>query len=82
MKLVGQIILVCLAIAALQVILGLLVVAVVVMFLWGLIFRTQATLGLVVAGLALGFALTHPFVFIGLLITLWAIESMASQRKG
>lgn len=81
MRLIGQIILLCLAIAALQVILSLIAVAIVLLLLWGLIFRTQATLGLLLFALFLGFAATHPFVFAALLLTVLGIKFMASRRK-
>lgn len=81
MRVLGHIIVFCLALAAIQAILSLLVGALVVLLFWGLLFRTRLTVGLVALGLALGLATNHPVVFVALCGMLLVIKLMASRRE-
>lgn len=76
MKIVGQILLACLLLAALHSILTAAVVAFILMLLWGAMFRPERTLAMVFALLLLGLAAEQPRVFIlvaGAVIVLLAI---------
>ena len=70
MRLLGQILLVALVIAALQGLVAVLVIAIVLLLIWGLLFRTAQTVGLIILGLLLTALQVHPWLTIsaGLLL--------------
>lgn len=81
MKLLGQVIVLCLALAALQAVLSLMVVAIVLLLVWGLIFRTRETVGLLLVGLFLSALQAHPVVTIGSICALVVIRLMAAGAR-
>jgi hypothetical protein len=70
MRVLGQILLICLVISALQGAVAVLAIAIMLILLWGLFFRTEQTVGLMVLGLLLSALQFHPWITIGALITL------------
>lgn len=81
MRVLGHIVVFCLALAALQAILSLLVVAFVLLILWGLLFRTKVTVGLLALGFVLSVAEAHPVALIAFFGILLAINFMGSGPK-
>lgn len=78
MRLAGQIMLVCLLLAALQALIAILTVAFVLLLVWGLLFRTRETVGLIAFCLFLEALFVHPFTTIGIIVLLAAIVLIAN----
>lgn len=81
MRLAGQIMLVCLLLAALQALLAILAVAFVLLLVWGLLFRTRETVGLIAFCLFLEALFTHPFVTIGVIAVLAGVVWIARIKE-
>ena len=83
MRLLGHILLFCLAIAALQALLAVAAVIVIVVLVAGLIFRTRVTLGLVAFLLLLRALEAFPLATIGVLVGLpaafWIADRLRSE---
>lgn len=62
MKLLGQILLVCLVIAALQGLVAVLAIAIVLSLVWGLFYRTETTLGLIATCVLIAALQAHPSI--------------------
>ena len=65
MRLLGQILFVCLVLAALQGLVAVLVIAIVLLLIFGILFKTRETVGLLIFGLLLTVLQVHPWVTIG-----------------
>ena len=81
MRVLGQILLVCLVIAALQGLVAVLAIVIVLFLLWGLFFRTEQTVGLIVLGLLLSALQIHPWITVGALILLAGVVLIARVEE-
>lgn len=81
MRLAGQIILVCLLVAALQALLAILAVAFVLLLVWGLLFRTRETVGLIAFCLFLEALFAHPFATICVTAVLAGLVLIARMKE-
>ena len=68
MKLLGQVLLVCLLLSILKALVVLIAIAIVLLLIWGLFCRTHATVGLVAFSLLIEALQVHPAVTIGLIV--------------
>ena len=81
MRVVGQILLVCLIIAAFQGLVAVLAIAIVLFLIWGILFRTSETVGLlIVLGLVAALQ-AHPWVTICVGMVLGAAVWIAPVRE-
>jgi hypothetical protein len=79
-NLLGQIILVCLVIMAIQGLVAVLTVAIALSLLWGLFFRTGQTLGLIASFVLITALQVHPWATIGAFVALTAVVWIARTR--
>lgn len=81
MRTLAAIVVLCLAIAALRALLSVVAVAIVLLLLWGLLFRTQETVGILIFGLACSAFQAFPIMFLASITTLLGISLMAGGRS-
>ena len=82
MRLLGQIILLCLIVTALQGAMAVLMIAIVLSLIWGLFYRPEETLGCIGLGLLLAALQVHPWLTIGAALALAAVVLIARVRGG
>lgn len=81
MRLLGQIIVLCLVLSALQGLAAVLAIAIILCLFVGLLIRPEQTMGLIALGLLFtGFSI-HPWITIGIIGLLFAIVLIADAGK-
>jgi len=80
-KVLGQVIVLCLAIAALQAFASIIVLVLVALLFAGLLFRTKETVGLLLLGLLLSIGQVYPLVLLALLFALLGATLIGVGRK-
>lgn len=80
MNVLGQLILVCLVIVALQGLVAVLAIAIVLSLIWGLFFRTGQTVGLIAFGLLIAALQAHPVITIGAIVAVTGALLIARGR--
>lgn len=81
MRLLGQIILVCVIVSALQGLVAVLAIAIVLFILWGLLFRTAETIGLLVMLGLMAALQSHPWITIGAGLALGGVLLIAGKMN-
>ena len=81
MKLLGQILFVALLISALEGLVAVLAIAIVLFLIWGLLVRTEQTVGLLVVLGLMAALQAHPWMTIGAGLALGGILSIARKMK-
>ena len=80
MRLLGQILLVCVLISALQALAAVIVITLILVLVWGLIYRTREIAGLLMVSLLIEGLQVHPVVTIGLIILLFGVVLIARAK--
>ena len=80
MRLLCQIFLVCVLISALQALAAVIVITLMLVLVWGLIYRTRETAGLLIVCLLIEGLQVHPVVTIGLTILLFGVVLIARLK--
>ena len=82
MKLVGQILLVCVLLSVLKALVAFIAIAIVLLLIWGLLFRTPATVGLISFSLLIEALQLHPLVAGVLVVLISCIILIARIKTG
>lgn len=80
MKLLGQILLVCVLLSVLKALVAFIAIGIVLLLIWGLLFRTPETVGIVAFSLLLEALRVHPLVTVGLILLLLGIVWLAGMN--
>jgi hypothetical protein len=81
-RLIGQIIFVALVLCALQGLIAVLVIAIILLLLAGLIFRTAETVGVILTLVLLAALQSHPWITIGAIAVLAAVLLIGRTQHG
>lgn len=82
MKLIGQILLVCVLLSVVKALVVLIAVAIVLLLVWGIIYHTPETVGLIALSLLLEGLQVHPIATVGVIMLVGCIVLLARTKGG